>query len=100
VNGFRVVTFNYRSIGCSEGPIDGLTLHDFGRDVWAIANYLDCDKMHLVGKAIGNRVMRAASNDNPERVATITLIAAGGAIQPDAETQAKFSALLRSVVVS
>lgn len=90
VTGFRVVTFNYRGIGGSTGRIQDLTLHDFGRDVWAIADYFDLEKVHLFGKAFGNRVMRSASSDFPDRVSTITLAAAGGEVQPDKETRVKF----------
>jgi pimeloyl-ACP methyl ester carboxylesterase len=88
--GFRVVTFNYRGIGRSTGPLDGITLHDFANDVWTIADSLECASVHLLGKAYGNRVMRAASSDRPDRVATITLLAAGGEISPTVEIQTKF----------
>lgn len=88
--GFRVVTFNYRGIGRSDGPLDGVTLHDFADDVWRIADALGCATVHLLGKAFGNRVMRTASSDRPDRVATITLLAAGGAIPPSDEVQIKF----------
>jgi pimeloyl-ACP methyl ester carboxylesterase len=88
--GVRVVTYNYRGIGNSIGPTTNLTLHDFGCDVWAIADHFGGPRVHLVGKAFGNRVMRTASADAPDRVTTITLIAAGGEIQPDSETRAKF----------
>jgi pimeloyl-ACP methyl ester carboxylesterase len=88
--GFRVVTFNYRGIGRSTGPLDGITLHDFANDVWTIADSLECASVHLLGKAYGNRVLRAASSDRPDRVATITLLAAGGEISPTIEIQTKF----------
>jgi len=34
--GIRTVVYNYRGIGASDGPLDGLTLVDYGNDVWAI----------------------------------------------------------------
>ena len=88
--GFHVVTFNYRGIGRSTGSLEQLTLHDFGNDVWTIADSFGAGTVHLLGKAFGNRVMRTASSDRPDRVATITLLAAGGEIAPSAEVQAKF----------
>ena len=84
------MTFNYRGIGASNAPIEGLSLHDFSRDIWSIADSLECATVHLLGKAFGNRVMRTASSDQPERVSTITLIAAGGEVLPTEETQTKF----------
>lgn len=89
-SGLRVVTFNYRGIGRSTGSLEGLTLHDFANDVWRIADWIGCPTVHLLGKAFGNRVMRTASSDRPEDVATITLLAAGGEIPPSAEVQTRF----------
>jgi pimeloyl-ACP methyl ester carboxylesterase len=88
--GIRVVTYNYRTIGASKGSIDGLTLHDYAQDVWRIADALDAKKVHLAGKTYGNRVMRTASADRPERTLSVTLIGAGGEILPSPEIQTKY----------
>jgi pimeloyl-ACP methyl ester carboxylesterase len=89
-SGLRVVTYNYRGIGRSTGSLEGLTLHDFAADAWRIADSFEGATVHLLGKAFGNRVMRTASSDRPDRVATITLLAAGGEIPPSSEVQTKF----------
>ncbi|MEY4633007.1 MAG: hypothetical protein RLZ18_379 [Actinomycetota bacterium] len=78
--GIRVITFNYRTIGASTGPVEGLTLHDYARDVWRVADALNIKRLHLGGKAYGNRVMRAASMAHPDRVKSIILYAAGGEV--------------------
>lgn len=78
--GVRVITFNYRGIGASTGSVEGITLHDYGLDIWRIADALEIERLHLGGKAYGNRVMRAASTAEPERVKSIILYAAGGEI--------------------
>lgn len=88
--GLRTVVYNYRGIGASDGPLDGLTLVDYGNDVWAIADALGARKVHLAGKTYGNRVMRAASQTRPDRVATIILVGAGGEVQPSPETIALY----------
>lgn len=88
--GIRAVVYNYRGIGASNGSLDGLTLVDYGNDVWAIADALGVQKVHLAGKTYGNRVMRAASQTRPDRVATIILVGAGGEVQPSAETTALY----------
>jgi pimeloyl-ACP methyl ester carboxylesterase len=85
--GIRVVTYNYRSIGASTGSIDGLTLHDWANDLWRVADGLSVQKVHLAGKTYGNRVVRTASQDRPDRVLSVTLIGAGGERLPDEETQ-------------
>ena len=88
--GVRVVTYNYRSIGSSTGPIDGITLFDFAHDVWRIADAMGLKEVHLAGKTFGNRVMRAAAEERPERTISIILIGAGGEILPSPEVQAMY----------
>jgi pimeloyl-ACP methyl ester carboxylesterase len=88
--GIRTVVYNYRGIGASDGSLDGLTLVDYGNDVWAIADALGVQKAHLAGKTYGNRVMRAASQTKPDRVATIILVGAGGEVLPSPETIALY----------
>lgn len=89
-NGIRVITYNYRSLGASTGPIDGLTLHDYANDLWRVADALGLKKVHLAGKTYGNRVVRAASQDKPDRVLSVILIGAGGDQLPSAETMALY----------
>ena len=88
--GMRVITFNYRGIGASTGPVEGVTLHDYGNDVWRIADVLGLDNVHLGGKAYGNRVMRAASTAQPDRVSSIILYAAGGEVPVSDEVRAMY----------
>ena len=88
--GIRVVTYNYRTIGASKGPIIGITLHDYAQDVWRIADAMGAKKVHLAGKTYGNRVVRTAAADRPERALSVTLIGAGGEILPSAEVQSKY----------
>ena len=88
--GIRVINFNYRGIGLSEGPIEELTLHDYANDVWGVADSIGGTHVHLGGKAYGNRVMRTASSDQPSRVRSIILYAAGGEVPPDSETAALY----------
>jgi pimeloyl-ACP methyl ester carboxylesterase len=89
-SGIQVVTYNYRTIGKSKGPISSITLHDFAQDVWRIADALGVRKVHLAGKTFGNRVMRTASADKPGRVLSVILIGAGGEILPLIEVQKKY----------
>jgi pimeloyl-ACP methyl ester carboxylesterase len=89
-DGIRTVVYNYRGIGASDGALDGQTLVDYGNDVWAIADALGAQKVHLAGKTFGNRVMRAASQTKPDRVATIILVGAGGEVLPSEETMALY----------
>ena len=65
-SGFCAVAYNYRGIGGSSGPMRGVTLHDLANDIWAIADSVGADRVHLVGKTMGNRVSRTAASDFPE----------------------------------
>jgi len=75
--GYRIIAVNQRGIMGSTGELADLTLHDYADDVIAIADALDIPKVHLLGWALGNRTSRVVATDYPDRVASISLIAAG-----------------------
>jgi pimeloyl-ACP methyl ester carboxylesterase len=93
-SGIRVVTYNYRTLGASTGKVDGLTLHDYANDLWQVVEKLELGKVYLAGKTYGNRVVRAASQDHPERVLGVILIGAGGEVAPSEETAALYKRYL------
>ena len=80
--GFSVVAVNQRGIMGSTGDLDGLTLHDYAADVAALIDRLDVPQAHLLGWALGNRIARAVATDFPDKVASVSLIAAGGLASP------------------
>lgn len=80
--GYRLVALNPRGFSGSTGSLQNLTLHDYADDVAAVINALELDRVHMLGWALGNRVARAVATDHPERVATVSLIAAGGMVPP------------------
>lgn len=81
--GFRTVAVDPRGVGASEGPLEGLTLHDMAADIAAVIAALDGAPVHMVGHAFGNRVARCLAADRPDLVRSVTLIAAGGLIPPE-----------------
>lgn len=80
--GYRFVAINQRGIEGSSGNLEGLTLHDYAADVAAAMDYLGKEKAHLVGWALGNRIQRMVATDYPDKVASVTLLAAGGLVAP------------------
>jgi pimeloyl-ACP methyl ester carboxylesterase len=80
--GYRVFAVNQRGIMGSTGELEGLTLHDYAADVAAIIDVLELQEAHLVGWALGNRTVRVVATDFPDKVASISLIAAGGLARP------------------
>lgn len=83
--GYRTIAINQRGIMGSTGELNGLTLYDYASDLIAVADTLAIDKFHLVGWAMGNRIARAANTAYPERIASLSLIAAGGLVTPQTE---------------
>jgi pimeloyl-ACP methyl ester carboxylesterase len=56
----------------------GSTLFDLARDTVRRLDDAGVGEMHLIGHAFGNRLARAVTTVAPERVTTLTLLAAGG----------------------
>lgn len=78
--GYRVVVINQRGIMGSTGTLEDLTLHDLAGDVIAVADKLGAGRFHMMGWAFGNRTSRMLATDFPDRVSSVTLIAAGGIV--------------------
>ncbi len=58
-------------------------LHDLAAAVAAVIEAHGPDPAHLVGHALGNRVARCLAADRPDLVASLTLLAAGGLVDPE-----------------
>jgi len=65
-----------RGIGASRGPMKGLTLHDFSRDVAAVIDRYGGGPAVVAGHAFGNFVARTTAADFPRKVRAIALLAA------------------------
>ncbi len=88
--GYRTLAVESRGIGGSGGggPGQNLTLHDLAADLGAVLDAESPDRAaHVVGHAFGNRVVRTFARDQPGRVETVTLIAAGGLVPIRPEIQ-------------
>jgi pimeloyl-ACP methyl ester carboxylesterase len=83
--GFRAVVVNWRGIGESTGPLDGLTLHHLATDIAGVIEALAAAPAHVVGHAFGNRVARCLAADRPDLVRRVVLLAAGGLVPTDPE---------------
>src|SRR5215212_8280739 len=72
----RVVTPQPRGIGASRGPMTGVTLHDYARDIAAVIEKEGCGPAIVGGHAFGNFVARTLATDRPELVLGVALIGA------------------------
>jgi pimeloyl-ACP methyl ester carboxylesterase len=84
--GYRTVAVELRGVGESKGPRNPRpTLQDLAGDVArVVASLPDLPggKVHLVGRALGNRVARCVAEDRPDLVRSLVLLAAGGRVGP------------------
>lgn len=82
--GFRVLRPQPRGMGRSTGKPDGLTLHDYARDVAAVIEQQHAGPAVVVGHAFGQWVARTLASDRPDLVRGVVLAAAAAkAIRPD-----------------
>lgn len=75
-SGFRVLRPQPRGIGQSTGPMTGISLHDFARDVAETVKALGGGRAVIVGHAFGNWVARMTAVDHPQLVRGIVIAAA------------------------
>jgi pimeloyl-ACP methyl ester carboxylesterase len=65
-----------RGLGASRGPLHGITLHDYARDVAAVIDSQGGGPAVVAGHAFGNFVARTTAADHPRKVRAIALLAA------------------------
>jgi pimeloyl-ACP methyl ester carboxylesterase len=75
-SGLRVLRPQPRGIGKSSGPLEGITLHDFARDVAEVIRQLGGGRAVVVGHAYGNWVARMTAADHPGLVRGVAIAAA------------------------
>jgi len=74
--GFRALRPQPRGIGRSSGPMHGITLHDFARDVAAVIEKNGGGPAIVAGHAFGNFVARTTAADFPRLVKAVVLLGA------------------------
>ncbi len=79
--GYRVLRPEPRGIGKSQGPMEGVSFHDFAKDFSAVIKN-EGDKAVLVGHAYGNWIARTIASDSPELARGVVLLAAGAKSWP------------------
>jgi pimeloyl-ACP methyl ester carboxylesterase len=80
--GFRVLRPQPRGTGASTGPMQGVTLHDFARDVATVIEHERAGPAVIVGHAYGNWVARMTAVDYPDRVRGVVIAAAAAKTYP------------------
>jgi pimeloyl-ACP methyl ester carboxylesterase len=87
--GFRVLRPQPRGVGESRGPMTGVTLHDFARDMAAVIRHEGGGPAVMVGHAFGNWVARTTAVDYPDLVRGVVIVAAAAKAYPNGFEGAK-----------
>ncbi len=93
---YRVLAFNHRGIGCSAGTPTTYTVDSMAEDLLALLDVLGVARAHVVGFAIGSVVAMVAARQDPARISSLVL-AAAGAGQPAGATPAVPDRVLREI---
>jgi pimeloyl-ACP methyl ester carboxylesterase len=75
--GFRVLRPVPRGAGATDGPVEGVTMHDLARDVVAVIEQENSGPAIVAGHAFGAYVARAVATQRPDLVCGLVLLAAG-----------------------
>lgn len=86
--GFRVIRPQPRGIGRSAGPMTGITLHDFARDVAHVIEAQADGRAIIIGHAFGNWIARCMAADFPDLVRGVVLAAAAAKAFPPGLSEA------------
>jgi len=86
--GYRVLRPQPRGTCRSTGPMKGLTLHDFARDVAAVIEYAGGGPAVIAGHAFGNWIARMTAADHPRLVRGVVILAAAAKTYPRALAEA------------
>ncbi len=74
--GYRALRPQPRGIGKSTGPLTGISLHDFARDIAEVIKALGGGRAVIVGHAYGNWIARMTAVDHPALVRGVVVLAA------------------------
>ncbi len=80
--GYRVLRPQPRGTGASTGPMKGLTLHDFARDVATVIAHAGGGPAVVAGHAFGNWVARMTAADHLQLVRGVVILAAAAKTYP------------------
>ena len=80
--GFRVIRPQPRGMRGSTGPLNGLTLHDYAKDVAAVIERVANGPAFVLGHAFGQWIGRCVAADHPHLVRGVILAAAAAKASP------------------
>jgi pimeloyl-ACP methyl ester carboxylesterase len=97
-DGFRVLRPQPRGIGGSEGPMQGLTIHDLAKDVAAVVEQEKAGQAVVLGHAFGNFVARQIAADRPDLVRGVIVAAASAGKVPPGSNEKPIGPEMRKAI--
>ncbi|WP_018259963.1 alpha/beta fold hydrolase [Methylobacterium sp. WSM2598] len=97
-DGFRVLRPQPRGIGRSEGPMEGLNMHDLAADVASVIEHEKAAPAVVVGHAFGNFVARQIAADQPDLVKGVVVAAASAGKVPPGSTEKPIGPEMRKAI--
>lgn len=73
LGGRRVITYDNRGTGSSEGPLDDLSIATFAEDAAAVLRDAGVERAHVHGQSMGGMIAQQLTLDHPELVHTLAL---------------------------
>ena len=72
---YRVIRLDARGFGRSSIPPEGYawSLSNFASDLRALLDYLELDKVHLIGETVGGTISLKFAHEHPERLNSLTV---------------------------
>lgn len=78
---FQTLAIENRGVGRSRSPIfPRASLEDLADDMIAVIEHTELSPLHLIGRALGNRIARVIAWKKPSLAKSLTLIGAGGRV--------------------
>lgn len=82
--GYRVIRYDHRDTGLSTSDRSRYTLVDMADDTRAILDTQDIERAHVVGVSMGGMIAQELALNDPERVASLSLLmTTGDAMDPE-----------------
>lgn len=97
-DGFRVLRPQPRGIGRSQGPMEGLTMHDLAADVASVIEQAKAGPAVVVGHAFGNFVARQIAADRPDLVRGVVVAAASAGKVPPGSNEKPIGPEMRKAI--
>jgi len=73
LSGMRVIYYDNRGTGSSEGPLAELSVEGFAEDAAAVLHHAGVDRAHVHGQSMGGMIAQQLTLSHPELVHTLAL---------------------------